>query len=218
MNIKKLIRNLIKMTPISKLYLYRYNYNFTPSQLCFLVSAITDASKLPGIFLEIGCAYGNTTIFLNKHIDYLDIEKNYICIDTFDGFTEADIEYEVIYRNKNKNAFTNAFLENSKQKFDETMTLNNISRVISYQSDINDFMISNLGKISFCLFDVDLYLPTIQALPKLYESLVEGGLIVVDDCMPNNSFDGAYQAYIEFCNKNLIKPEIVQGKLGLIRK
>jgi hypothetical protein len=39
---------------------------------------------------------------------------------------------------------------------------------------------------------------------------------VVDDCAPDNTFDGALQAYEEFLAKTKFRSEIVCGKLGVI--
>ena len=49
--------------------------------------------------------------------------------------------------------------------------------------------------------------------------LAPGGMIVVDDCNPADSlYDGAGQAYREFCASRGIAPEIVHDNLGIIRK
>jgi hypothetical protein len=39
-----------------------------------------------------------------------------------------------------------------------------------------------LRPIAFCLLDIDLYQPTRDVLPHLYDALAPGGMIVVDDC------------------------------------
>ena len=45
-----------------------------------------------------------------------------------------------------------------------------------------------------------------------------GGIIIVDDVGENNIWDGAYQAYVEFCEELNISPEIVGNKSGIIQK
>ena len=114
--------------------------------------------------------------------------------------------------------FSSGFKENSKKRFDETMSFNNIERVKSYRSDIGKFYLSSLGYISLCLFDVDLYKPTIEALPRLYRQLSPGGIIVIDDCINDERYDGAFEAYKEFCKENELETEVVHKKLGIIRK
>ncbi|MDU9048396.1 MAG: TylF/MycF/NovP-related O-methyltransferase [Candidatus Electrothrix sp. Rat3] len=216
--IKELFRKILLQSPIKHYAFYRYEYNFTPSQLSYLLNCLNATKDIKGNCVEIGCAYGNTTVFLNKHMEYSGINKPYICIDTFTGFTDKDIAYEVQNRDKTNDMFSTAFLYNSKKRFDQTMAFNKVTMVTSYQADIKDFDLSRLGEISFCLFDVDLYHPTITALPQLYQQLSPGGILIIDDCIPDNRFDGAYQAYEEFCATNNFTSEIVEEKLGVIRK
>jgi predicted O-methyltransferase YrrM len=75
-----------------------------------------------------------------------------------------------------------------------------------------------LGKVKLAFLDVDLYLPIKKTLPKLYDALVEGGAIVVDDVLNNTTYDGAYQAYMEFCAERSIKPIVIGNRCGLIIK
>jgi hypothetical protein len=63
-----------------------------------------------------------------------------------------------------------------------------------------------------------LYLPTKKSLPKLFDALISGGAIVCDDVLNNNVYDGAYQAYMEFCEERGFKPEFIGNKGGVIRK
>ena len=37
---------------------------------------------------------GRTTVYLNQHMNNEAIEKPYVCIDTFAGFTSRDVAYE----------------------------------------------------------------------------------------------------------------------------
>jgi predicted O-methyltransferase YrrM len=77
---------------------------------------------------------------------------------------------------------------------------------------------SKLGPIAVAFLDVDLYLPTKQTLPKLFDALVPGGIILIDDVKNNNVYDGAYQAYTEFCAERSIQPEVIGTKCGVVRK
>ncbi len=213
----KLFKELALYTPLNYYVFYTYRYNFTPAQLSFLCSCLDQTKTLSGSIIEIGCAGGHTTVFLNKHMDFSGIEKPYICIDTFSGFTESDINHEVFNRGKDKNRYT-GFQVNKKKWFDYTIQQNGISRVKSYQADINQFDFNSLTNISFCIIDVDLYLPVKTALEKVYNLLDEGGIIVVDDCKPNQIFDGAYQAYCEFLSNRQLEKKIVLDKLGIVSK
>jgi predicted O-methyltransferase YrrM len=69
------------------------------------------------------------------------------------------------------------------------------------------------------LLDVDLYRPMAKALPELWEVLSPGGIMVVDDCNPDDVlWDGSDQAYKEFVATRGLAAEVVHGKLGLVRK
>lgn len=153
-------------------------------------------------------------------MDAEKIEKNFFCIDTFAGFLDKDIEHEACERGKVSEFYkTNLFQLNKKEWFDKTMKLNDVTRVQSIQADAGEFDFSMLGTISMCLLDVDLYVPTKNALPRLFEALHPNGILIVDDCDPNcQEWDGAYHAYGEFMDRINQPVQIVLDKLGIIQK
>jgi hypothetical protein len=65
------------------------------------------------------------------------------------------------------------------------------------------------------LLDVDLYIPIRDSLPKIYAAMSPGGVLIVDDCQPNELWDGAIQAYEEFIKEKGIPQEIAFDKLGM---
>jgi O-methyltransferase len=211
------IRDLLFATPLGKHFLPRYEYNFTPAQLGFLCDCLTALPAVPGSILEIGCSAGRTTIFLNAHMDAIGFERPYLCVDTFSGFTAADVALERNERGKTGSDFA-GFSINRRRWFEKTMALNGIRRVRAIEADANSFDYSSLGPVAFCLIDVDLYRPVKSALDGVLSRVSPGGLIAVDDCAPSNRYDGALQAYQEFCRSHSLPEQIVQGKLGLIRK
>ena len=173
---------------------------------------------MPGSVVEVGCASGSTTIFLNKYMDAQGITKDYFVIDTFSGFVQEDIAHEVSERGKQTSSFR-GFQVNKKEWFDATMKMNGIHSVQSIQADVNTFDLSRLGPISFCLLDVDLYRPVKNSLPPLFKALADGGILIVDDCNPNDiHFDGACQAYKEFCEERGYRQKVLLGKLGIVAK
>lgn len=197
----------------------RHSYNFTVPQLCFLCECLNTTRDVPGAIVEVGCAGGSTTIFLNKFMDARKIEKKFVCIDTFSGFISEDIEYEVSERGKTKDLYKKSFKVNKKKWFDGTMKMNGIKRVHSIQADANKFDFSSLGKISFCLLDVDLYRPMKNSLPQLFDALSPKGMMVVDDCNEKNTrWDGSDQAYKEFLAEISYPMRIEEEKLGVIVK
>jgi SAM-dependent methyltransferase len=194
-----------------------YPYMFSPQQLIFMTECIKGIREIDGCFLEAGCAFGATTVFLNKFMQNEGIEKDYISIDTFSGFVKDQYEFEINHRNKRKR-IQYSFSENKKAWYDYSVSRENISNVRSFSIDITKYDFLSIGPISFCLLDVDLYLPVKDVLPKIYAQMAPGGIIIVDDCKENCDWDGSYLAYQEFCHQKGFQEEIHYGKLGVIRK
>lgn len=218
MAFRKLVREVQFLPPLRRFFFPRFQSMMTPAQLCFLCQCIEKTREVPGQVVEVGCALGTTTIFLNKYMDAQNIDKRYICVDTFSGFVAEDINYEVTKRGKRADQLT-AFQVNKKSWFDGTMAMNGITRVQSIKADINKLDFSMLGDIAFCLLDVDLYRPIAHALPYLFSALSPGGIIVVDDCDPRHTrWDGADQAYKKFMEQMSMPPRVVFNKLGVIEK
>jgi O-methyltransferase len=194
-----------------------YDYMFDPRQLRFLMDCILDTASIPGCCVEAGCARGGTTAFLRKWMDIEGIRKDYIALDTFSGFVPSHAEYEIQSRRKST-AIRDAFSNNKKAWFDYSMKLANVTGVTSIEVDVAEFNFDSISPISFCLLDVDLYLPSKQCLPRIYDNMSPGGIIVVDDCESEKIYDGAMQAYEEFVVDIGVPKKIECGKLGVIHK
>jgi hypothetical protein len=194
-----------------------YCYNIEPIQLATLINEIERLKEVKGNIVEIGVARGLTTRLLCQHIinQKLDASLTLYAVDTFDSFTNEDLDYEVQKRGKILPELK-AFGYN-----DFKVWKKNFSRypfVQAIQSDCSIVNYAKIGPIKLAFLDVDLYLPTKKTLVKLYEVLVDGGVILVDDVLANNKYDGAYQAYMEFCDEYKIQPLVIGNKCGLIYK
>jgi O-methyltransferase len=199
---------------LNRAWMAHYSYQFTPAQLCFLCSCIEQTRSLPGPIIEAGVSRGFTTIFLNKHLDTLGIERSYLALDTFAGFLQTDVDYEVRKRGKPASFTWKGFNNNRREWFDRSMRLSGVNRVRSIECDVATAQYPD--EISFCLLDVDLYLPTKAALARIYPKMAKGGILVVDDCANDGGvFDGAGLAQREFCQENGLTPVVVNGKLGV---
>jgi SAM-dependent methyltransferase len=193
-----------------------YPYMHEPMHLIFLAGCVKAVAPVPGCFVEAGCAYGATTVFLNKYLNNIRSERNYYAFDTFSGFVQEHADYEIAKRGK-PGRLRDEFVENKKIWFDRSMEMHDVSRVKSFQADISKFDFASIAPIAFCLLDVDLYRPIRQALPKIHGAMAPGGIIVVDDCKPNSIWDGAMQAYEEYVTEQRLPREIHCEKLGIIR-
>lgn len=217
------LKQLQFLTPLRRSMVHRYDYFFWPAELAFLCELLQQGVKDSGIALEVGCAQGASTVFLNNHLTWaqryhgLRDNVSYVCIDTFSGFTSEHALYEQQHRGKAGVSY-NAYQINSPEWFEYMLRLNNVKRVSVRQGDAAAFDYSGLGPIGFALLDVDLYLPTKAALPRVFAQLQSSGVIVVDDCAPEQAYDGARQAYLEFMAELGREPEIHHRKFGIIRK
>jgi O-methyltransferase len=221
MSLSQTIRSIIKDASLktgiyNHLFFNVYPYMYEPKQLVFLTECVKSSRDVPGCFVEVGCAYGATTVFLNKTMNGEGIERDYYAIDTFSGFADEHIEHEI--KNRGKPAsLRDHFTYNKKAWFDRSIALQGIKRVKSVESDVTKFDFSAIQPIAFCLLDVDLYKPNKDVLPKIYAAMSPGGIIVVDDCKPENLWDGTLQAYEEFLQQKQLPKEIAAEKLGILR-
>jgi O-methyltransferase len=216
-----LVKRALFWSPLRSYLLYKYRYAFTPAQLARLTMLATEAARSPGDFCEIGCYRGYTTVFLNRHLDAIAPEKRYWAVDTFGGFVAADVSHEQRTRGKNSQEDRRAldkFTINSRGWFEATLRQNGITRVRTCAAAVQDF--SFPGEVLFCfvLLDVDLYLPSVAALEKIWPRVAPGGLVVVDDCQADHVYDGSRQAVEEFCGRNNLTFELVEAKLAVLRK
>lgn len=193
----------------------RYEYNVEPAELAFLINVIDRTRHLDGKIAEIGVARGMTTVFLNEHLTSIGDPRPYLCVDTFSGFTDGDVAYEVSRRGKRASVY-NGFTYLDREVF--ARDLAPYERVVVMQQDCNLLTAADLGPVSVALLDVDLYQPTLHALGVLFEVLQPGGIILVDDVKPGSIYDGAHAAYEEFCRLRGLSQHIVGTKGGALFK
>ena len=215
--IRTLVKDLSMKTGIfDEKFFTVYHFMYSPTQLIYMAECIKAVENVPGCFVEAGCAYGATTTFLNRYMDNLNLDRKYYALDTFSGFVDEHAQYEIGARGK-PSRLSQAFVENKKAWFDRTMKMHEVTRVTSVQTDIAKFDFASIAPIAFCLLDVDLYKPIKATLPSIHAAMSPGGVIVIDDCKPDNIWDGALQAYEEYIQENGLPREIQCEKLGIIR-
>lgn len=207
----------------------RYQFQMFPRQLCFLTDCLEETRNVEGAIVEIGCAHGLTTTFLYEYMIESGFKKDYLCIDTFCGFTEADIAVEDNERGNRHSWYKTLFRDNDVEWFKDSLRRRSITDVEVVQADISAVDPDTLPeRIAFCLLDVDLYQPVKAGLAKIYPRLSPGGIIVVDDCWSKprhlfvegvaEAYDGALQAYREFIAEHGLPEELVEAKLAVIRR
>lgn len=195
----------------------RYPYNVEPIQLATLVMELERVKALNGNVVEIGVARGMTTRFMAQHIANQNLGNSlkYYAIDTFESFTDDDLKYEVEKRGKS------LFELKGFDYNDYEIWQNNFSAfpfVKAIKSDCATYDYSQIKPLKLTFLDVDLYLPTKNALPKIYDATISGGVILIDDVLNNTTYDGAYQAYMEFCDEYNLPKKVIGNKCGFIQK
>lgn len=193
----------------------RYTYCLEPIQLAFLVNAISERATTGGCIVEIGVARGMTTRFLAEHLIRLGVNKEYHAIDTFSSFTKEDLAYEIGSRGKTPSELE-GFQYNDFAVWQRNFKTFDFIR--THRCDCKEFVFTAIPPVSVALLDVDLYHPTRETLTKLYDALELSGVILVDDVKSCSNYDGAYQAYMEFCKSHGLPTEIIGSKGGVIRK
>jgi predicted O-methyltransferase YrrM len=192
-----------------------YPYNIEPIQLASLIAEIERLRGVEGSILEIGVARGMTTRFMAEHIALSGSVERLVAIDTFSSFIEEDVEYEVRERGKSASDIA-GFAYN-----DYEVWIRNFRRfpfVNAMKADCTKVDYKALAPIKLVFLDVDLYQPTKKTLPRIFDELVSGGVILLDDIADGGAYDGANQAYIEFCAEHKLPTQIIGNKCGVIRK
>ncbi len=188
-----------------------------PSQLMELARQLLSV-QVPGAAVEIGCYQGWTTCFLVEALMEQGVKRDYVCIDTFKGFTQEGVNFEYKERDKPAGVYDAFFLISDPQWLKTSLKRSGYSNVTVHRADATTFDYQALGEIAFALVDVDLYRPVRESLERIIPHMAKGGVVVVDDCdAQDHRWNGAYQAYVEFCKKREIAPEIACRKLGIIR-
>jgi hypothetical protein len=191
-------------------------FDMSPAQLAFITGALASV-KAEGAVLEIGVGGGGTSVTINTFMRDNAIARPFFAVDTFAGFTNEDARYEREQRGK-RDAYL-GYRTNSRDWYEKTLLAYGIEPALVIQSDAKLIDYSKFSPLAFCLLDVDLYQPIAFVLPRLYEVLAPGGIIIVDDCaLIESLYDGAGEAYREFCAKIGVAPELAEDKLGVIRK
>jgi predicted O-methyltransferase YrrM len=192
-----------------------YPYNIEPIQLTSLIAEIERMRGVEGSILEIGVARGMTTRFMAEHIALSGSIERLVAIDTFASFVEEDVAYEVRERGKSAPDIA-GFAYNDYDVW--TKNFRRFPFVEAIKADCTVVDYKSLSPIKIVFLDVDLYQPTKKTLPKIFEELVDGGVILLDDIAAGGAYDGAHQAYVEFCIERELPQQIIGNKCGVIRK
>ena len=144
--------------------------------------------NIEGNFAELGVYKGETAKLI---VEMSSTQKLHL-FDTFEGFSEKDLQHEMKKGGKyTTNEFAGTNLETVKRYIDGD------EHVIFHPGYFPETTkgLEN-ERFSFVHIDADLYLPTLEALKFFYPRLSPGGIIMVHDY--NHTWDGIKRAFDEF--------------------
>ena len=144
--------------------------------------------NIEGDIVECGVYNGNTMAFIGEINDELNLNKKIWGYDTFSGFVEnsfTDNDIDLKTRRKVENDSSDIYyslnevkkniIQNNKKNFD---------KYIFIEGDILETLNNKdnyPNKISFLRLDTDIYKTTKKQLEILYDKLVQGGVLHIDD-------------------------------------
>ena len=144
--------------------------------------------KIDGDIVECGVYNGNTLAFIGEINDELNLNKRIWGYDTFNGFvensfTDKDIDFKTGKKVKNVsddifyslNDVKKNIIQNNNKNFQKyTLIEGDILETLNIKDNVPN-------KISFLRLDTDIYKTTKKQLEILYDKLVPGGVLHIDD-------------------------------------
>ena len=171
--------------------------------------------RLPGHIVEMGVGTGRNSIIFGNLLKITSQHNNYkyFGFDTFKNYTEKEfIENPSLIKNRNK------WDGNSLQYVQDRIKNNGLENICTFiEGDIRNTLDSFLNKSNlkkssdsfYCkllYIDTSSYTPSKIAMEKLYDHIVPGGIISIDQ----RTQGGETNAIIDFCNDRSL--EVKTGK------
>jgi uncharacterized protein YpiB (UPF0302 family) len=173
-------------------------------------------NKIPGDFVECGVYRGGNALIAAKIFDMHKINKKVYLFDTFSGMTKPT-KYDLrisdnssmltkylSLRQKDHTDWAYASIEEVKENFKKAKLLKDNIVFVKGEVEKTLDQSSNIpNSISFLRLDTDWYQSTKKELDILYDKLVSGGILVIDDY---GHFSGARKAVDEYFKKHSPAP------------
>ena len=167
-----------------------------PERIWIIVNTLRNAIKLTGAVCEFGVYKGGTALVLSKVISESEIEKDLYLYDSFEGMPSLATKNDW----HDETWFKDTSLEKTTSMIGNSEFLN-----VKFVKGIIPQTLLNVSpeKICFAHIDLDLYMSVIETLHEIYNKIVAGGIILIDDYGEPTCY-GARLAVDEFFND---KPE-----------
>lgn len=159
-------------------------------RMVFLLSMVENLKerKISGAFAELGVFQGHTAKLFNQ----LDPDRELYLFDTFEGFSQKDLEMEVSTSEQHQFKKTSLDLV---RKF-----LGDSNKIKFFPGYFPESAKAVTGDSAFALvhLDCDLYAPMVEGLKYFYPRLKPGGAMIIHDYQNVASWPGVKKAVDEF--------------------
>ncbi|MDQ2970864.1 MAG: TylF/MycF family methyltransferase, partial [Acidobacteriota bacterium] len=166
----------------------------------------TRLAALPGDILEAGVGRGGTSLFLGLLARHLGIEKKVVAVDSFEGLREPEPRVDNPYFERGdyrRKCGPDAWV----QEFWLHAASLGLADVIEPVRGYFDEALATLDperRFCFVHIDGDLFESVSTALDHLYDRVVEGGVVAIDDFF--HPAQGPLRAAVEFFNERGLAP------------
>lgn len=181
------------------------------------------SNNVDGEFVECGVWKGGSVALMAYYLKEMNNERTLRLFDAFDDICEPDAKVDGERAIKEVGGVENAkgqlkpvsgFYNKKGGSGNEKEVLRLITHTIGYKSslvnlhkgwfqDTLPLVSKEIEKIALLRLDGDWYASTKVCLEYLYEKLVPGGIIIVDDY---GAYEGCKKAVDEFLNSNNLNP------------
>lgn len=168
---------------------------------------IIRAENIPGDLVETGVCRGGAVIFMEGYLKtYGMTDRKVFAADSFEGLPLGKNEDEGIDFSKNKYPVLAISLERVKETFARYGLLE--ENVVFLKGWFKDSLpVAPVEKLALLRMDGDLYESTMDALTNLYDKVVPGGVVIIDDYL---TFEVCKKAVDEFREDRGINDPIIQ--------
>jgi len=156
------------------------------------------AENIPGDVAELGVFRGDFAVLINAAFP----DRTIHLFDTFEGFPAKDVEIEQAQGLSRAKAgdFSETAMETVEKR------LPHPERAVFHPGYFPDsFDGCRETHFAFASVDADLYAPTAAALPRFFDRLSPGGVLLIHD-VNSTQFSGAGKAVREFCAERGLLP------------
>lgn len=186
--------------------------DFVREQTVKLISKVINDKEISGAVAELGVFRGDFTVVINS---VFENRKLYL-FDTFEGFSEKDIDNDVTMSNK----------EGEHNKFRNT-SMGFVLNRLTYKDNVifkkgyfpDTFDLTN-EKFSFVSIDLNLFNPVKSALELFYPNMEKGGYILISDYYAP-FYEGTRKAVDEWCKNediNIIPVADFYGSVLIVKE